>query len=246
MNKYPAPALERGLHILNLLATEGDMKLEELTKLTGLPKASVNRYLKTLVLTGYIKRDAETKKFHTTCSIERNFGGMDSLKCRLPDIMKQLVDKTGLTAEWYEYKKHHAVITERVEPENVAVKVLASKGFYRLLDHEFEAVSKLFICNLGVRTPMPPYFYRKWDEVIKLTESEVIKELEEIKTEHITVDKNFNHNGIRRCAATIFDSHNRFLGVLALAGHYHPSSNKVLKKGVELLKEKIEELKTIL
>lgn len=246
MQKFPAPALERGLYILQILSLDGEKKLEELTKITDLPKASINRYLKTLMMAGYVKRDPKTKKFHSICSIERNLEGLKSLKNQLADIMEQLVDATGLTAEWYEFKNKHAVITARFEPENVAVKVMANNGFHRMLDHEFEAVSKLFISQLGLPSPVPQYFYRKWDEVIALTEEEVTQTLEEVKESYITADKNFNHNGVRRCAAAIFDSKNNFLGVLALAGHYHPSSNKVLKKGIELLEAKVKELKTIL
>lgn len=245
MDKSPAPALEKGLYLLEILNKQGEKKLEEMTAVSGMPKASVNRYLKTLVMAGYAQRDPITKKFYGLCRIERNSNSSDMLKDQLPKIMSELVDATGFTAEWYEYRNQHAFITFRQEPQNVAVKVLANLGFCRRLDEELDAVAQLFIKNYGLPTTLPNYYIRKWDEKITLTPAQVSEKIEAVGNNFLAADKNFNHNGVRRCAIAVFDNHKNMLGVLALAGHYHPSSNKVQQKGIELLKNytlKINEL----
>jgi len=242
MDKYPAPALEKGLYLLEILNNQGEKKLEEITSISGLPKASVNRYLKTLMMVGYIGRNPESKKFYSLCRIERNRSSIESLRIHLPAIMKELVEATGFTAEWYEYQDESAVITIREEPQNVAVKVMASKGFRRTLNQELDAVAQIFIKFYGTPQPQPNYYIRKWDEIINLSSEEVNEKLDAIHENYLVVDKNFNHNGVRRCAIAVFDSQHNLIGVMALAGHYHPSSNRVQQKGIELLKEYSDKL----
>lgn len=246
MDKYPAPALEKGLYLLEIINNQGEKKLEELTSISGLPKASVNRYLKTLMMVGYIGRNLETKKFYSLCRIERDRSSVESLRVHLPETMKELVEATGFTAEWYEYQNESAVITLREEPQNVAVKVLATQGFERTLSQELDAVARIFIKFYGVPKPMPDYYIRKWDEVIKLSPEEVNEKLDAVPENYLTVDKNFNHNGVRRCAMAVFDTQHQLVGAIALAGHYHPSSNRVQKKGLELLKKYSKKLNQFL
>ena len=246
MDKYPAPALEKGLYLLEILNNQGEKKLEELTTISNLPKASVNRYLKTLMMVGYVGRNLETKKFYSLCRIEREHSSVESLRIHLPEIMKELVEATGFTAEWYEYQNESAVITLREEPQNVAVKVLATQGFQRTLNQELDAVARIFIKYYGFPEPMPNYYIRKWDEIIKLSTDEVNQKLDELPENYLAVDKNFNHNGIRRCAIAVFDAQRQLVGTIALAGHYHPSSNSVQQKGIELLKNCLEKLNKFL
>lgn len=160
--------------------------------------------------------------------------------------MKEIVDQTGLTAEWYELEGDNAVIRNRVEPTNVSVKVVAQAGFVRVLNYEFDAVAKLFLAYHELPSPLPKFIRRNWDEIIPLSAETVRNELEKVKKDFVTDDKYFNHNGVRRCAMAIFDSQENFLGVLALTGHYHPSSNKVQRRGIELLKRYYKELKHVL
>ncbi len=235
MEKTPTPALERGLQILELIHQGDEKSLSELAKESGFPKSSVSRYIDTLVQAGYVERIHETQKFRSGCSIIRTHTKSDFIIEQLPQAMKSMVEETGFTAEWYELENGQAVVKLIHEPENVSVKVVTKYNFARQLNRELDVIARLFLANIGKPSPMPNYYIRHWEEKQPLSNTDAAKLIEEVNNETVVVDKYFNQNGVRRCALAVKDENGDFLGVLALAGHYHPASNKVLKKGVDLL-----------
>ena len=242
MEKTPTPALERGLKILELIHQSDEKSLSDLAKESGFPKSSVSRYIDTLVKAGYIERIFETQKFRSSCSIIKNHTRSDLIIEQLPQAMKSMVEATGFTAEWYEYENGQAVVKLIHEPENVSVKVVTKYNFARQLDLELDVIARLFLANVGIPSPMPDYYIRHWEEKQSVSDKEAVELIEGVKAETVVVDTDFNQNGVRRCALAIKDENGDFLGVLALAGHYHPASNKVLKKGVDLLIEYSDKL----
>lgn len=240
MEKIPTPALSKGLKILELIHYGGEKTLSELTRESRFPKSSVARYLETLESAGYIERSAISQKFKLNCKISKSKTGPSNLKDLLPRLMKALVQATGFTAEWYERHNELAVVKQIYEPENVSVKVVTKFNFERRLDRELDAVTRLFIANDQRPGSMPAYFIRNWEKQINLSETDALRLIEDAGKQKVVVDNFFNLNGVRRCAVALHNCHGQFSGVLALAGHYHPTSHKVLNKGIRLLSEYLE------
>ena len=59
--KSPAPALSKGLLIVELIAEHGKMSFNEIQKATGFNVSSLNRLLKVLVETDYLTKSFDTK-----------------------------------------------------------------------------------------------------------------------------------------------------------------------------------------
>ncbi len=95
------PALERGMHILEILdkASEG-LILESLVERTGYPKNSVYRITMTLLEMGYLLRDEKTRRFHLSRRLlALGWGALRSKSLMEEAIgpMRTLRDKTGET-----------------------------------------------------------------------------------------------------------------------------------------------------
>lgn len=247
MKKYPAPALERGLFLLNLINTEGPENLEYLTLKSGLPKASVSRYLETLVMCGYLRRDPKTKQYHSCCQIDRRSKGVELLIEKLSTVIHDLANESTMTVEWYEMKEGLPTITLRAVPTDSAVEVKAKLGFARSLCHEFDAVARLFLADVGVPRPFPNYYKRDWDKMTNISQKEVAEELcQVINQSWLTYDREYNHNGVRRCAVGVTDSQSKLIGVLAMVGHYKPNADEIQDNGIELLQLTAAKLKRLL
>ncbi|RMD75109.1 MAG: hypothetical protein D6820_15355, partial [Lentisphaerae bacterium] len=61
--KAAAPALQRGIEIIRLLADQIPRTLEELNRQTGIPKSSLLRFLETLELLNIVERDPVTRAY---------------------------------------------------------------------------------------------------------------------------------------------------------------------------------------
>lgn len=61
MEKSPAPALSKGLYIVDLVAEEEALSFSQLQKHTGYNVSSLNRYLKVLLEAGYLIKNNEQK-----------------------------------------------------------------------------------------------------------------------------------------------------------------------------------------
>lgn len=72
LNESPIGTLERGLLLLEAFdADNPEMTLSQLRKRTGLPKATIQRLMKTLEARKWVARDPSTRKYHLGASVLR-------------------------------------------------------------------------------------------------------------------------------------------------------------------------------
>jgi DNA-binding IclR family transcriptional regulator len=237
MNKSAAPALARGIKVLKILAENGLMSLEELAVATGSPKSSLLRILETLIEIEMVKKDTVSKRYQSLVAIVPAVTETNRFREQVKRALKQISLETLSTSEWYELSGDSMLITERYEPENQMVKVLAKIGYRRTLDSEFEAVARLCLAfntsllstggywnyETGTRKPIEP---DKQSSMLK-----------EAANELAVMDVEYNPNGVRRYAAAVRKPDGTLAGIIALAENFTPSADAKANEKLQALKK---------
>ncbi len=123
MKTPSVPALERGLAILELLASSrAGLTLPEIARELHLPKSSVHCLLITLERHRYLHRNDRTSRY-LFGSMLFSLGNMSLNGLQLRQIsvphMRWLTERTGLTTHLGVLERHEAVLMEKVEPPGV-------------------------------------------------------------------------------------------------------------------------------
>jgi DNA-binding IclR family transcriptional regulator len=227
--KYPAPALEYGIRAMQALENLGEMSLEDLTRKTAVPRSTLLRVLETMEELGMVSRDATNRKFTAVMRLVPT-DDEDELNMKiLQKTMENLCDAVKQTIEWYKPTSEGTLtITHRCEPtDQREVRIAARIGFTRACDGELEAVAR--VACAGQFCPIE--FNGRWqyDDNGKqqyFTAEEVETLLRAVKMERAAIDYNYNSNGVRRCAAGVFDGDGDPVGILAIAESFYPGADR--------------------
>ncbi len=234
--KYPAPALAKGLQVIETLQQHGPMILEELAGATAISKASLLRIVDTLIMLGAVERDAISRKYQATVKLIAVNGIAHDKEQLIHTALVQLSTQTGLTTEWYIQTADGMMIVDRVEPLGKPVKVVANIGYIRHLTGEFEAVARIAIAN---RADIEPDWNQYWNylkgEIQKLYRAEFNQLLTEATAAECVMDDEYNPNGIRRMAVAIKDTNGKLYGIIALAESFTPDANSKIKERLTTL-----------
>ncbi|HBC89373.1 MAG TPA: hypothetical protein DCZ94_20730 [Lentisphaeria bacterium] len=239
--KSPAPALEKGMQVLERLSKNGPQNLELLSKNLGEPKASVLRYLDTLISLGMADRDPISKEYSAKVSITRIDSAGKELSIKIQDLLDSLAEKTCRTAEWYLPNHDKMILVQRTEPDDAVIHVKAKVGFERPLDGELEAVARIAISNLRLSTAGKKYWVYRSGERKRISESLSGKMLEYDRENGFAMDVEYNPNGVRRYAVPVFYE-GKFAGVVALAENFRPDADRQIPRISKMLKEAIKEI----
>ncbi|MDZ4290121.1 MAG: IclR family transcriptional regulator [Prosthecobacter sp.] len=114
-----APALDRGLAILELLDTlPQGLTLTELSKAIGSPKNSTSRFVQTLIARDYLLREEDTQRFRLTGKLLRlghpRMADVSLVECAL-EAMRSLRDAVGETVQLGIPIGDEGVIIEKIE-----------------------------------------------------------------------------------------------------------------------------------
>lgn len=91
----------RVLAVLDLLAERGPLRLSEIVEALGLPPSSAHGLLHTMVLSGYVERDADQAYGLglRLWQIAQTFDGIERLRRVMKPFMDELVERTGETVQ---------------------------------------------------------------------------------------------------------------------------------------------------
>lgn len=234
--KFPAPALARGIRVLQALnEADGSLTLEELSQVVGYPKASLLRLLETLSILGLVQRDEAGKRYSALAGISYH-DHQAYIRGIVRSEMEELTLATGITSEWYEPGKEFMKLIDLVDPPNAAVRISARVGFRRQLDDELEAVTAMALANDVTEYRETSYWvYGPDGEKVPFAASDRDRYLETVKAAQLTVDRNWNRNGIRRYATALIHS-GELVGVLALAETFTPGADNRIDANLERLR----------
>jgi DNA-binding IclR family transcriptional regulator len=122
-SKATAPALERGLAILEALArSRGGLTLSQLTRYLNLPKSSAFCLLRTLEQSGYIFRDIDTGKYSMSlrvCNLANLALNAISLRDKARVHLRRLSEETKLTVHMAILEHGSCVLIEKLTPTGV-------------------------------------------------------------------------------------------------------------------------------
>ena len=101
--KIPQPktirALERGLNIMQILQTKGSATLNEIYKVSGLPRPTILRILRTLEGAGWVRRGLEDGFYRNSFKIEGMVSSLDQTD-KLAEISTPYLDALCRKASW--------------------------------------------------------------------------------------------------------------------------------------------------
>ena len=101
--KIPQPktirALERGLHIMQILQTKGSATLNEIYQVSGLPRPTILRILRTLEGAGWVRRGLDDGFYRNSFKIEGMVSSLDYTD-KLAEISTPYLDALCRKASW--------------------------------------------------------------------------------------------------------------------------------------------------
>lgn len=124
MENYPAPALAKGLDILDLVRNHHDLSFNELQTLTKNNPSSLNRYIKTLLAKKYLYKNKNQKyelgiKMIDVMSNENIWGGL--IRLAKPHMVK-INKRFGITVLLIGYSHDDYIVLDKViHPDNLGM-----------------------------------------------------------------------------------------------------------------------------
>ncbi len=217
-NEFSAPALARGLAVLERLQRNRCISLDELSLQENIPKASLLRLLKTLEATGYVHQ-APDKTWASDVQIVRA-GGTGCLQ-HIPRILERLAEETELTAEWYLPSEHGLLLMEQRFPQATETRVVARRGFIRLWNEELDCVAQIGMSVWNKKVTAGCTSYGPRGELQTMPIAKARQYVSTAGKAGRASDHYFNVNGVRRCAVAVYEN-GQAVGVLALAECLRP------------------------
>lgn len=122
-SKATAPALERGLAVLEAIArSRGGLTLSQLTRYLDLPKSSAFCLLRTLEQCGYLFRDGETGKYSVSlrvCNLASLALNGIGLREKARPHLRRLSEDTKLTVHMGILENRSCLLIEKMTPAGV-------------------------------------------------------------------------------------------------------------------------------
>lgn len=211
----PAPALRRGLKLLELLYRQGAMSLEQLAAESGWPKSSVLRLMQSLVAEAAAARDPQTLAYRALMRLTPIESTDRRLKQHCAASMAALGRLCGNTVELHRCDGAGLEMIDRQSPPDAIVLAIARVGWRREMA-EIDALLQV-ACAFGpYALPAAMWCWGKGKRQ-KVPAARARRLVEQARENGAAVDCDINANGVRRYAAPIFDQHRKLIAVLAIA-----------------------------
>lgn len=239
----PAPALDRGIDILEWLQNKEGATLEDLSTSLEIPKSSALRFLATLEKRGILIRDPQNKTYKCRKVLIPLYQDTEEEVFHIRRAVENLCLKSKRTVEYYRPEPSGARMVERLDPSNQEVRILAGVGFFRDWTPELEAVAtvSLAFVRLHRLSSRILFFPGKEGPKTPLTPGDAAARVSKARKEGIVVDQYFNNFGVRRMACPVLREE-KLVGILALAEHFIPTRKPTWASCQSLVKEEARNL----
>ncbi|MDA3874073.1 MAG: helix-turn-helix domain-containing protein [Kiritimatiellae bacterium] len=230
--EMPAPALAKGLVLLEQLAVDGHLSLERIAARNRWPKSSTLRYLLTLEKMGAVKQHPDTRHWQALKILHPLSPVTDYLQ-PYREQLPELADRTGHCAELYHVDSNRVKLIDRADPETGEIVVAARIGFERGLT-ELDSTAALYFGFTPTHKPPRRVWVWKEGEKQPLTGLQRKERILRARENSFAVDVDFNEFGIRRFAIPLLtDQH--LQGILAIAQRQTPRADKEVERIHEIL-----------
>jgi DNA-binding IclR family transcriptional regulator len=238
---HPATAVERALNILEAAANRRDgLTNSEISHKLGIPKSSASYILRTLDRRGYLRRDAETGRYHLGLKI-LSLGGDLRANLGLAEVaipfMRGLQDRIHLTIHLAVLDQGEAVYIEKVDaPGFFKVNTWVGR---RMFLHA-TSVGKCLLAWLPkaeVESLMRQQGMKKRTPKTISSVAKLLAELERVREQGYAIDDEENSLGARCVGAPIFDAAEAVTAALGVSGTLTQMDEESMVKTVDALKE---------
>ena len=217
-----APALARGLKVLELLAEEeSELSLKSIAERLSIPTPSLWRILGVLRENGYLLFDQDKKTYRLGFKflyLGNIFMSRMGFRSQARAYLKQLVELTGETAELSARVKDQLILIEQVEgPE--AVRLFSRIGSAYPYFHA-TAPGKVYLAHMTgekLKHVMDRMGLPKITEHTITGFEALKKELETVRKNGYAYDEQEMRIGVVRIAAPVYDKKGRVVACLGVA-----------------------------
>jgi DNA-binding IclR family transcriptional regulator len=213
MEREPAPALTRGLHLLRLLAAGRPATLEDLVRATAIPRSSLARMLQALAEAGVAAR-GEGLRWRALLRIEPLAGAPEGAVAAATRMLARLAADSGRRAEWWRFTPEGPELAAAREPRGWPVRVFAYPG-WRPERRELMAPVVLWWAAAAEEEPGRCWYWqgarRRW-----LPAGRVRALADAARLAGAAACPAPNHNGLARRALVVRQRSGAALGALAL------------------------------
>jgi DNA-binding IclR family transcriptional regulator len=237
----PAIAVERALNILEAAAQRRDgLTNAEISRKLAIPKSSASYILRTLEKRGYLRREAETGRYHLGLKI-LSLGGDAQANLDIADValpfMRVLSEKIRMTVHLAVLDQGEAVYIEKVEaPGFFKVNTWVGR---RMFLHS-TSVGKCLLAWLpkpDIENLVKQQGLKKRTPKTITSITRLIAELENVKESGYAVDDEENSLGARCLGAPVFDVAGNVTAALGVSGTLTQTDESSVPRIIEALKE---------
>lgn len=225
---YSVPSVSRALNILELLAqSQRGLTLSDISRKLGLPKSSTHVLIRTLEASGYLKSSRHSGKFCFGLKlVSLSNMALENLDLReqARPFLQDLMVRTGLTVHLAILEGAEAVIIEKIESPGM-LRLATWVG--RRLDANSSGVGKALLAfgdeSVTHRLTRPMARHNK--NTISSPER-LARELRKVRELGYAFEDEEGEIGFRCIGAPIFDSGNRAVAAISIAGTTSQISNE--------------------
>jgi DNA-binding IclR family transcriptional regulator len=237
--EYSVPSVSRALNILELLAqSQRGLTLSDISRKLGLPKSSTHVLIKTLEGSGYLKSSRSSGKFCFGLKlVSLSNMALENLDLReqARPFLQDLMVRTGLTVHLAILEGAEAVIIEKIEAPGM-LRLATWVG--RRLDANSSGVGKALLAFAGEENPTHRFarpLARHNKNTISSPER-LARELRKVRELGYAFEDEEGEIGFRCIGAPIYDSGNRAVAAISIAGTTSQISNERVAKLASLVK----------
>lgn len=217
-------AAERTILILEKLSTYSSINLEDLAKECDLPKATLYRFLATLISLGYVRRDKNDKYSLTlrmfsvgSTSLEHT----DLLNIARP-IAEELSEYTGETVHIGILEKTRAVYVLKIESAHT-IRMFSRVG--KRIPLHCTAIGKIVLSDLDSQERDEIYkkiltengTFKEYTKNTFITEESLNEELKNVTKQGFAQDKEEHEEGITCIGAPIRDTSGHVIAAISVS-----------------------------
>lgn len=229
-----APALQRGLAVLEFLADRGEAAtLSEISAALKLSPASIFRLTGVLESAGYLHREESSRRFSLTRKLflqaQPKQAGRSLVECCLPS-MREILQLTGETVQLCCLAEDQCVILEQL-PSTYPFKYIVDLGS-RVPVHccaPGKAIAAHLTVDAQSQLLHSLILERHTDHTIT-TRRGLLEELEKAKIKGYAADQGEHFEGIHCVAAPVLDRYGNAVAAITIAG---PSSRIQVRRFAE-------------
>lgn len=240
-HKSPSTAVDRALSMLEALADSAQgLTNSELSRRLAIPKSSASYLLRALERRGYVRRDPESGRYRPglkVLSLNREVLTGLGIRDAAQPILRQLVERIGLTAHLAVLDQDQAVYIEKVDAPGF-IKMDTWVG--RRMDLHSTSVGKSLIAHrpaAEVESLFRERGLRKRTAKTITSLPRLLKELEKVRAQGYAVDDEENNLGARCVGAPVMGSDRQVQAAVGVSGTTGQVNRETLPRIAELVQE---------